>query len=80
MTVVPPITRPFHMAHWAFPCMRGARARMLIRAASSVGMRSVISSAVSTGCRPQPPPPMAAKKMSSCRHITPLGIPVVPPV
>ena len=30
--------------------------------------------------RPGFPPPIAPKKMSSWRHMTPLGMPVVPPV
>ncbi len=79
-TVVPAIMNAFHMAHWALPCMSGATTSMGMRAASSVPMRPASSTAVAIGAAPQPPPPMAAKKMSSWRHMTPLGMPVVPPV
>ena len=70
----------FHMAHWAFPCMSGATTSIGTRPASSVFTRPASSSGEVIGGAPQPPPPMAAKKMSSWRHMTPLGMPVVPPV
>ena len=47
---------------------------------SSGHTRPAISSGVWIGGWPKPPPPNAAKKMSSWRHITPFGVPVVPPV
>ena len=40
--------------------------------------RDVLGSVI--GGPPGFPPPSAAKKMSSCRHTTPFGSPVVPPV
>ena len=70
----------FHMTHWALPCISGAITSMITRLSSARSSRPASSSAASIGAAPQPPPPMAAKKMSSWRQITPLGIPVVPPV
>ena len=74
-TVVPPTVIEFHMAHWALPCMSGPITSITTRPVSSVGTRSTIPSGLSTGPVPHPEPPMAAKKMSSWRHITPFGIP-----
>ena len=42
--------------------------------------RSAIISGVVIGLPPPPAPPSAPKKTSSWRHMTPLGMPVVPPV
>ena len=64
------------MPHWAAPCMSGATI-MLGRAKSSGRLFSLISSGEVRG--PQADE-RAAEKMSSWRHITPLGMPVVPPV
>ena len=79
--MVPAIKKAFHIAHWALPCISGPITSMgILAAGSSADSRPANSSAEVMGAAPHPPPPMAAKKMSSWRHITPLGIPVVPPV
>ena len=46
----------------------------------SGAIRSTSSATDVTSGRAGLPPPMQAKKASSCRHTTPLGKPVVPPV
>ncbi len=68
------------MAHWALPCMSGPTTSIGTRPASSMFSRPASSSGSAIGAAPQPPPPIAAKKMSSWRQITPFGMPVVPPV
>ncbi len=65
--------------HWPPPCIIGAFTMGMARA-SSAGIRSASSSGFVIGGCPKPPPPRAAKKMSSARHMTPFGTPVVPPV
>src|SRR3972149_10855561 len=65
-------------AHCAAPCIRGA--------AGSDGITwpafafSLTCSGVVGGAPYGLPPISAAKNRSSCRHITPFGMPVVPPV
>ena len=65
----------FHITHCAFPCINGAITSMVTLLSSAVSSRPANSSAVSMGAAPQPPPPMAAKKMSSWRQMTPFGHP-----
>ena len=78
-TTLPPPNSMMHMPHWAAPCMIGASVNEVTRP-SSGHTRPAISSGAWIGGWPKPPPPKAAKKMSSWRHITPFGVPVVPPV
>ena len=50
------------------------------RCARFVSALGPMASGVSIGGPPAFPPPIAPKKMSSWRHTTPFGFPVVPPV
>ena len=79
ITTFPPPNRAWNDAQCALTCMSGgvtsmwrpcSGTRPASCSARSIGPSSVLGS----------PPPIEAKKMSSCRHITPLGRPVVPPV
>ena len=76
---MPPAKKVMKLTHWPPPCIIGAFT-------ICIGRRVLGGDAFgelvgrSIGVWPKPPPPRAAKKMSSARHITPLGIPVVPPV
>ena len=76
---VPPLKKLMKLTHWPPPCIIGAFT-MPTSCDPSAGTRRPSSSGVVIGGWPKPPPPSAAKKMSSARHITPLGMPVVPPV
>ena len=58
-------------------CMSGASVKNVV---GSGAMRSTSSPTEVISGRLGSPPPMQAKKASSWRHSTPLGIPVVPPV
>ena len=78
ITILAPMNIEIQAAHWAEPCMRGAAGIMPMEG-RSVALPA-ISSGAEIGSCPTLPPPSAAKKRSSWRHITPLGIPVVPPV
>ena len=77
--IVAPEFNIMNAAHCAAPCMSGGSASSrnpaLLRARSAIWSYEVISTQVPTSL-----PPMAFMKMSSERHSTPLGIPVVPPV
>ena len=76
---MPPPKKVEKASQWALACMNGGTGRATMpksrrREGSSPG--SVMALPIWSGS----PPPMAAKKMSSWRHSTPLGAPVVPPV
>ena len=77
-TTLPPQWKQMNDASWAAPCMSGAIGKV------ALGSRDIAWSAScsgrSAGWPAGSPPPMPEKKMSSWRHITPLGMPVVPPV
>ena len=79
-TMVLPWWKQMKAAHWAAPCMRGAAVAMVRVPADSSTRAARSSGAAGGSARPMAERSMAAKKMSSCRHITPLGMPVVPPV
>ena len=78
-TALLPVKLPPITLHCVAPCMSGAMGRLVVgpdcnpRSTSPPGevMRSPV-----TGLSPPP----RAKSTSSCRHTTPLGMPVVPPV
>ena len=79
ITTVPPPKSAMNAAQCALTCMRGgvtsctapnSGMRLTIWSGAEIGPSKVVGS----------PPPIDAKKMSSWRHITPLGMPVVPPV
>ena len=79
-TSVLPWWKQMKAAHWAAPCMRGAAVAM-VKVPTVSSTRSARSSGDAGGsASPMADRSMAAKKMSSWRHITPLGMPVVPPV
>ena len=61
----------------AVPCMNGHAGRQRVRPAIAL---SLIASGRSIAAPAKSPPPKAPKKMSSWRHMTPFGMPVVPPV
>jgi hypothetical protein len=79
-TMRAPRNAPPMTPHCVAPCMRGAMG-MLVAAppaalACSTRSMGVVTRSLVTGSMPPP----SAKKTSSWRHTTPLGIPVVPPV
>ena len=61
----------------AVPCMNGQAGTQRVRDSRQ---RSAISSGAVIGAPPPPAPPIAPKNRSTWRHITPFGMPVVPPV
>ncbi len=67
-------------AHWAAPCISGAAVAMVRVPAVSLTRSARASGDAGGSARPMAERSMAAKKMSSWRHMTPLGMPVVPPV
>ena len=77
MTTVPPLYSVMNAIQWAVPCMNGHAGRHRVRPACAL---SAICSGDSMAWPAKSPPPNAPKKMSSWRHMTPFGIPVVPPV
>ena len=79
VTSFPPPNSMVNASQCALECMKGGHGRAVMpgritRVASSSGDAMTLPSARAS------PPPMAAKKMSSWRHSTPFGMPVVPPV
>src|SRR5665213_1662751 len=79
VTTVPPPKSVEKANQCPAACMNGGTASAVIpgrstRSANSSGRVMWLPDANGS------PPPMAAKKMSSWRHSTPLGMPVVPPV
>ena len=79
MQTVPPWCRMMNEAQWAAPCMNGG-AGSVRRFSPAVRAFATSSSTLPTAAPPIRRPPIAPKKMSSCRQSTPLGMPVVPPV
>jgi hypothetical protein len=79
-TNVLPLNRLPNVPHCAAPCMSGAitmpRPSSVDAAAALLNVRS---SAYFSPVSKEIPPPRT-RMTSSCRHTTPLGIPVVPPV
>ncbi len=75
-TTVPAVLSSDHRLHCAPPCINGASANAATGGCSAYGARS---SGEERGALPRVPL-IAARKMSSPRHLTPLGMPVVPPV
>ena len=86
--IEPPTVSEISALNWAVPCINGA-ATMVVAGVSSgspaaiaASTRSPASSGLAIGGTPRialPPPPRTGNR-SSIRHITPLGMPVVPPV
>ncbi len=77
MTTVPPLKSVVNAIQCAVPCMKGHAGRQRVRPAAAL---SAISSGAAMARPAKSPPPKAPKKMSSWRHMTPFGMPVVPPV
>ena len=77
-TIVLPLVKKLNATQCAAPCMNGGPGRSLEPPDGAV---SAICSYDAHSCwSPWRRPPMAATKMSAWRHMTPLGMPVVPPV
>ena len=79
VTSFPPPNSMVNASQWALECMNGGHGSAVMpgritRGASSSGDAMKLPSAIGS------PPPIPAKKMSSWRHSTPFGMPVVPPV
>jgi hypothetical protein len=78
-TILLPTKLPPMTPHWVAPCMSGAIGNEVV--GPWARPFSTIASGRSTFVPPTTSmPPPSAKKTSSCRHTTPLGMPVVPPV
>ena len=77
MITLPPLNSALNAIQCAVPCMNGHAGTHLVR---GTRQRSAISSGVVIGAPPPLAPPIAPKNTSSWRHITPFGMPVVPPV
>ncbi len=77
MITLPPMKSELNAIQCAVPCMNGQIGTQRVRGCRH---RSSISSGVAIGAPPPPAPAIAPKKRSTWRHITPLGMPVVPPV
>ena len=81
VTTVPPAVIAPNAENCPVPCISGQAMTPTVGAASG-SMRSTISAIDSAGGTPRigdPPPPSTLNK-SSWRHMTPFGMPVVPPV
>lgn len=74
-----PKSNPMNAVSVEVPCISGGVGKKVIPAPPAA-TRSASSSGFLTGSPVGAPPPNPEKNRSSCRHITPLGIPVVPPV
>src|SRR5438105_5023780 len=74
-TTLPPQWKQMNDASWAAPCMSGAIGKVAL--GSRAFACSATCSGLVAGWPAGSPPPMPEKKMSSWRHITPLGMPVV---
>ena len=78
----PPIARAMKAENWPVPCISGQAGSCRGITNDGPRNRSANCSTDSTGPAPKsafPPDPSTLNK-SSCRHMTPFGIPVVPPV
>jgi hypothetical protein len=78
-TTLPPLCRPIIAAQCPLPCISGATGSVAGGAVRAIAFVPISSGAV-IGGPPGLPPCSPAKKTSSCRHMTPFGMPVVPPV
>ena len=80
-TTVPPPTIAMSAENWPVPCING-QATTITGGAALAAARSATCSTVVAGSTPVSglPPAPSTLKRSSWRHITPLGMPVVPPV
>ena len=81
VTIVPPIPMVMNDENWPVPCISG-HAGSMTSGGRSGSIRDASSSTDVAGSMPTralPPAPSTLKR-SSWRHITPLGMPVVPPV
>ena len=66
--------------HWVAPCIRGATGRKVSGPPAARPFSTICSGrSIRVPVMASIPPPRA-KKTSSWRHTTPLGMPVVPPV
>ncbi len=74
-----PKLKPMNAVSVEVPCISGGVGKNVIPAPPAA-TRSANSSGFLTGSPVGAPPPRPEKNRSSWRHITPLGIPVVPPV
>ncbi len=74
-----PKLKPMKAVSVEVPCISGAVGKKVIPAPPAA-TRSASSSGFFTGSPVGAPPPRPAKNRSSCRHMTPFGMPVVPPV
>ncbi len=79
ITAVSPANRQPSVATMAAPWMSGAGA-IRTRAVPSAPLRDWAHSSASGSPVRKSMPPASVRQMSSCRHMTPLGYPVVPPV
>jgi hypothetical protein len=77
-TTLFPTKEPDIVAHCDAPCMRGAIARLVIGGFFVLALRSSGRSCGVAVTWSMPPP--SVKITSCCRHTTPFGMPVVPPV
>ena len=79
---VPPTLKQIRFENCPVPCISGHAISVVGRRWSGLWMRSISSGIEVAGGMPSsalPPAPITLKR-SSCAHITPLGMPVVPPV
>ena len=79
-TTLLPASNWMHAYHQHAPCISGASGRPITTKPSCA--RTAISAGAVIGPAgwKWPPPPIAAKNTALCGHITPFGMPVVPPV
>ena len=78
--MVSPWIRPRIVDTWPAPCISGAAGSITPGPALSAARSRSASGRSTFSLLYASMPPHSAKKMSSWRHITPFGMPVVPPV
>ena len=79
-TIVEPMNHWLSMAICAAPCMSGGITPKISGVSDAAAISALVNSEETRSLVSASMPWPRAKKMSSWRHITPLGIPVVPPV
>ena len=79
ITAVSPTNRQASVATMAAPWMSGAGAIRTMPSPPAPARDCAHSSSSRSPVRKSMPPP-SVRQMSSCRHMTPFGWPVVPPV
>lgn len=79
MTTRWPKLKPMNAVSVEVPCISGGVGKKVMPSPPAA-TRSASSSGRATGSPVGAPPPSPEKNRSSWRHITPLGMPVVPPV